>query len=474
MAPASALSSAAQHLGSVCVLGLGKTGLAVADYLQGLVPERVDSVTLYGGRSSQPGEEVRALERRGVRVVCGTEDVEGSFDLAVVSPGIPEGSAFFAAARSHAAEVIGEPELAWRESPQRWAAITGTNGKTTTTLLTTTLLQAGGLAAEAVGNVGTVATSCVSERPEGSWFVAELSSFQLATTDRLHPHVACLLNVTPDHLEWHGSMEAYAKAKERVFQNLDEDDLAVVSCEDEWCRSMVSRLKARGIRVCEVRVHDESQGPDAAFVRDGRLMVRLGGVEHTLVLQDSLALKGDHNVQNALAASAMALMVGVPDAACCHGLLTFSPLEHRIEPCGELAGVTYVNDSKATNTDSVEKALTAFVPGSVVVLLGGHDKGVDLGSLAHAVSARCKAAVCYGEAGPRIAQALRDEDADMGLIVQETPHMADALAAAHGIAESGDVVLLSPACSSFDEFSSFVQRGEVFKDLVARLTGAEE
>ena len=456
-------------LGDVCVLGLGKTGIEVARYLQTLVPARVRSVTLYGGKASRPGDATRELEELGVRVVCGTEDVEGSYDLSVVSPGIPEGSAFFASARACSAELIGEPEFAWRESPSNWLAITGTNGKTTTTLLTTALLRAGGREAEAVGNVGTVATSRVAQRPEGSWFVAELSSFQLATTYRLHPRAACLLNVTPDHLEWHGSMEAYAAAKERVFQNLEGDDLAVVSCEDEWCRAVIGRLEARGVRVCRVGVHSEPEGPHAAFVRDERLIVRLDGSEHPLVLSQSLPLKGEHNIQNALTASALAIAAGVTDEAVCHGLMTFHPLEHRIEPCGEVAGVRYVNDSKATNTDSVEKALTAFVPGSVVLLLGGHDKGVSLKSLAHAVSARCKAAVCYGEAGARIAQALREEDGDMGLVIVEVPHMREALETARGIAQSGDVVLLSPACSSFDEFSNFNERGAVFKGLVQKL-----
>lgn len=460
-------------LGDVVVLGLGKTGICVSGYLADRLGSGVSSVTLYGGATSTPTDDTRELEARGVRVVCGTESMEGAYDLAIVSPGIPEGSAFFQAARACAREVIGEPEFAWRQSPQNWIGITGTNGKTTTTLLTTSLLVAGGLEAEAVGNVGTVATGEVSSRAQGSWFVTELSSFQLATVEQMHPRVSCLLNVTPDHLEWHGSMEAYAAAKERIFRNLGQGDLAVVSVEDEWCRSIAARLEDRGIRVCRVAVHTDPETPCAAFVRDGRLVVRLDGVEHALVLLDSLVLKGDHNYQNALVASAAALEVGVPCDAVCHGLLAFKPLEDRIEPCGVLNGVTFINDSKATNVDSVVKALTAFVPGRIVVLLGGHDKGTELGSLAHAVSSRCKAAVCYGEAGPRIAQALRDEDGDMGLHIVEVPHMADALKAAREQAETGDVVLLSPACSSFDEFRSYHERGHVFKKLVKSLKERE-
>ena len=234
------------RLGNVAVLGLGRTGESVARYLAGQMPARVEAVTLYGGAASEPGEKTRALEALGVRVVCGTDAVDGRYDLAVASPGIPDTSDFFLSARAHAAEVIGEPELAWRESPERWVAITGTNGKTTTTSLATHLLRVSGLAAESVGNIGTPPTEALASRGDATWFVAELSSFQLATTRLFRPRVAVLLNVTPDHLEWHHTMEAYAAAKERVFANLDEGDLAVVSIDDDWCRAAAERLEGRG------------------------------------------------------------------------------------------------------------------------------------------------------------------------------------------------------------------------------------
>ena len=452
-------------LGDVLVLGLGKTGLDVALYLAGL-GERVTSVTLYGGLAAHEGPFTEQLEAAGVRVVLGTEDVQGSYDLAVASPGISENSAFFAAARACAREAIGEPEFAWRESPERWVAITGTNGKTTTTTLTRDLLRAGGLDAESVGNIGTLITSTVAERRAEEWYVAELSSYQLATTRLMHPRVACLLNVTPDHLGWHGSMEAYALAKEKAFANMGEGDLAVVSCDDDWCRAAIARLEERGLRVCQVSVVAEPASSSAAFVRDDMLVVRLDGVEHTLLSVDELPIKGEHNVQNALAASAMALELGVADEDVVRGLLAFRALEHRIEPCGELAGVRFVNDSKATNTDSVEKALTAFVPGTVVLLLGGHDKGTDLTSLAAAAARTCHAVVCFGEAGPRMEAAV-SAVAPAGMQVVSAPHLAEALDAGAALARPGDAVLLSPACSSFDEFSNFEERGRVFKALVA-------
>lgn len=459
-------------LGSVCVLGMGKTGIAVVNYLLGQ-GDRVSAISLYGGGRSTEGETAASLREAGVNVVLGTDELSGHFDLVVASPGISEFSPFFASAREHASEVIGEPEFAWRESPQRWVGITGTNGKTTTTTLTNQLLQAGGFASEAVGNIGVVPTSRIAERPANDWFVAELSSFQLATTRYLHPRVACLLNVTPDHVEWHKTLANYAQAKEKIFENLQVSDLAVVSDEDEWCREVIAHLEARQLRVCHINVHGDPQTPLAAFVREGRLVVRLEDGEHDLIAVENLPIKGEHNSENALAASAMALELGVSPTAVSHGLLAFHALEHRIEPCGELNGVHFVNDSKATNTDAVEKALTAFVPGRVVILMGGHDKGTDLTSLAHAVAARCKAAVCYGEAGERLAAAMREAGSDMGLQVFVVPHMKQALEKGMSLATSGDTVLLSPACSSFDEFKGYEERGHIFKELVAHRIGAE-
>ena len=459
------------RLGDVAVLGLGRTGESLARYLVSLVPDRVSSVTLFGGASSAPGEKTRELEALGVTVVCGTDEVSGSYDLAVASPGIPDSSDFFQSAAACSAEVIGEPELAFRESPERWVAITGTNGKTTTTSLATHLLREGGMIAESVGNIGLPPTSAVVERAAGSWFVAELSSFQLATTRLFHPRAAVLLNVTPDHLEWHHTMEAYAAAKERAFANLGEGDLAVVSVDDDFCSAVAERAERRGLRVCRLSVLGETSGENAAFLRADTLVVRLNGVEHELVPASDLKIFGRHNAENALAAAAVALELGVDDADVRRGLTSFSPIEHRIEPAGEVGGVRYVNDSKATNTDSVEKALTAFDAGTVVLLLGGHDKGTDLSSLAGVVRERCRVAVCFGEAGERIAQALEGEPS--GLVVLRAPHLREAFDAAVAAARPGDTVLLSPACSSFDEFANMGERGRLFKELVRELARTE-
>ena len=454
-------------LGDVLVLGAGRTGLVACDYLADLMPGRVSSVTLVGGEKSYATDATRELEDKGVTVLLATETIEGSYDLAIASPGIPEHSAFMEGARTHAREVIAEPEFAWRESPDRWLAITGTNGKTTTTKLTVALLEAGGLDAKAVGNVGTVSCGEVADRGADEWFVAELSSFQLALADEFHPRVAALLNVTPDHLEWHGSMEAYAEAKAKVFSRLGAGDLAVVVDADEYCRTITDDLEARQLRVCHVALDEPKDAACAAFVREGQLVVRLDNVETELCGVDELGIKGPHNVLNALVASAMALEIGVEASSVIGGLEGFAPLEHRIEPCGQVAGVYYVNDSKATNVDAVAKALSAFERGRVVVLLGGHDKGTELDELTEAVVSYCKVAVCYGEAGERIARALEDTESTLRIV--RAPHMKEALDAARGLAVFGDTVLLSPACSSFDEFKSYAERGRVFKELVGQL-----
>ena len=458
---------------TLLVLGQGKTGLevvrwALAHARAGANPQ-VTSVTVYGGASSERTADTAALEERGVAFVYGTEEVEGSYDLAVASPGISEFSPFFASAKAAAREIMGEPELAFRVSPDRWLGITGTNGKTTVTSLTQHLLTVGGFAAEAVGNIGTCAISKVEHRVPGSWFAAELSSYQLATSEELHPRAAALLNITPDHLAWHRSHENYAAAKLRLFRNMGPDDLAVVNVDDAGAAAHLDAVRATGVRVCELSAHDTGAA-DAAFPSDeGVLFVRLGGELTELVSVGSLRIRGAHNVLNALAAAALALFAGVRPEAVRTGLESFAPLEHRIEPVAEIDGVAYVNDSKATNTDAVLKALTAFPPRKVVIMLGGSDKGTPLEAFAREVCAHVRGVVCFGEAGPRFLQAFSEAEGSDEVDLAQADHLADALDVARSIARTGDTVLLSPACASFDEFNGFEARGARFKELVRSL-----
>lgn len=452
------------RLGRVLVLGLGNTAVAVTRYLTGPAADRVDSVAVVGGAKSSDGPAAEKIRAMGATVVTGTDDVEGTFDLCVASPGVSEFSPLFASAAKASARTIGEPELVFEESPENWIAITGTNGKTTTTALTCELLRAASMDAVAVGNIGTnLADALADGRPEGQWYVAELSSFQLATTCDLHPRVACLLNITPDHGEWHLTFDNYVAAKRKVFANLDAADLAVLDVDDPLCASIADDLDRRGLVVMRVSAISVPASPNRAYVGDGRLTVELDGRAFDLGAVSDLLIEGPHNVANALTAASAALFAGAPVPAVAAGLAAFSPLEHRIEPVATIDGVRYVNDSKATNTDATVTAARSFAPGTAVVLVGGHDKGGDLDEFAQVLAERAKAVVAYGEAAERLGAAVA---ARGGAPVTYAPHMAEALEAARALAVPGDVVLLSPACSSFDEFSGFEERGRVFKGLV--------
>ncbi len=457
---------------SLLVLGLGKSGLDIVRWAVSHLGERVTSVTVVGGASSSESEATRALEREGVTFVFGTEKIEGTFDVCVSSPGISEFSDFYAAARAHATQIMGEPEFSFRLSPERWIGITGTNGKTTTTALTDHLLSASGMPSAAVGNIGEPPITRVDARAAGEWFVAELSSYQLATTSELHPHVGILLNITPDHLAWHRSHRNYALAKTKLFANMGADDIAVIDVEDEGIAEDMDVIEAVGCRICRVAFVDAGT-PDAAFVRDGVLMVRLAGEEHELVGEDELNICGHHNVINALCAATAALAAGADVACVRQGLVSFEPLEHRVEPCGQIAGVRYFNDSKATNTDAVEKALSAFPDDDVVLLLGGHDKGTPLADFARVVMSSARAVVCFGEARARFMAAMDEADEDGQVDIAEAEDLRDAVDVARSLANRGDVVLLSPACSSFDEFSGFEERGRAFKAYLDELRALE-
>ena len=458
---------------SLLVLGQGTTGLDVVSWALRHRGDRVDSITVYGGGSSSPTEKTRSLEASGVEFVYGTELVQGSYDVCVASPGISEFSEFFGSARAASVQIMGEPEFAWRLSPQRWCGITGTNGKTTTTSLTQHLLRSSGMAASAVGNIGMTAISAVDSRSQGDWLVAELSSYQLATTCELHPRVSVLLNITPDHLAWHRSHDNYARAKIRLFKNMDKDDLAIVDVEDDGINAYRDQIFVSGRRVLSVSFDDPGTA-DAAFVRDGVLTVRLADDETSLVSVGELKIFGHHNVINALAASAAALACGATAAGVREGLKVFAPLEHRVEPCGELDGVRYVNDSKATNTDAVEAALAAFPDDRVILLLGGADKGTDLSEFMDVVVSRASGVVCFGAARERFRSALEHAAGSNAIDIAEADGLGDAIDVARSLAQRGDVVLLSPACASFDEFSGFEERGRFFKARVRSLANESE
>lgn len=474
---------APKFLGRVLILGLGKSGTAAAEYCLDVLGSRVEALAVAAGA---PGEAALAwaegARERGAVVLFDHETIEGTYDLCIASPGISENSPFYRSAAAASAEVISEVEFAWRESDasSKWVAITGTNGKTTTTALTCHLLREAGANAAAVGNIG---ETCIDAVAAGNTdvYVAETSSYQLASTRLFAPDVAVVLNITPDHLSWHGSLEAYAAAKWKVLANLGASGgVAVLDACDDAVRAKIRELRARGgVSFRYIPIGGAAGlgadmratcGADAAAFRGagGQLVVAWDGHISDLVFVDDLQIKGGHNQQNALAAAACALVLGATDTAVGEGLLTFRPLEHRIEPAGLVDGVACYNDSKATNVDATLVALTAFLPTRPIVLLGGRDKGTDLAPLVAACEENARAVVCFGEARERFLAAFADSAVSP---VLSAGTMEEALDAALSIAEDGDVVVLSPACASFDEFSCFEERGDVFKRLVADRAG---
>ncbi|MDO8963306.1 MAG: UDP-N-acetylmuramoyl-L-alanine--D-glutamate ligase [Coriobacteriia bacterium] len=451
----------------IAVLGLGRSGEAVVDWVLSRSAAGEDvSVSVFVEHDS---EDLRvAAERlvaRGATVALGVSEVPADgFDLVVASPGIAPHRALMVSARALGVPVISEMELAYRVSPAPFVAITGTNGKTTTTALTTHLLLEAGHPAEAVGNYGPPAISAAAEVGRAGVLVAECSSFQLALTERFRPRVSVLLNITPDHLDWHGSLEAYAFDKGRVFANQGAGDTAIIDVDDPGSTVWADTVEARGVRV--VRISRERLYAGGAGLVEGVLTVETAACTISLVNADELRIRGAHNVSNALAAAAAALAMGADPEHIREGLRSFEALEHRLEPVATIAGVSYVNDSKGTNPDAVLKALTAFDGRPIVILLGGRGKGGDFRPLARACANACRTAVLYGETRAAMEEAFVAE----GVAFETAGGMVDAIGVAGAAARPGDVILLSPACASFDEFKNYEERGREFKRNVARLT----
>ena len=481
------------HLGRVLVLGLGKSGHDAANYLIQQLGGRVEALAIFGGSHGAAADDfAREATGAGAHVAFGEDAVPqlaaavgGHFELCIASPGISEFSELYQAAAAVSDEAISEVEFAWRESAasSRWVAITGTNGKTTTTALTEHLLKAAGVRAAAVGNIGDTCISAVAANA-ADVYVAEVSSYQLASTKRFAPNVAVMLNITPDHLHWHHTLENYRDAKFKLLDNLPSVSgaVAVMDATNDVVRAKVRKLRQQeggcGFSCIPMGTSEGLAGDmrtrcgseNAAFLAQGEMLtVAINGKEHTLVKAEDLLIKGAHNAGNALAAAAAALAIGADEAAVCEALVTFAPLEHRIEPCGTVRGAACYNDSKATNVDATLKALAAFPHTRPIVLLGGDDKGTDLADLVSAAHAHTRACVCFGAAGQRFAEAFEaasaSAPADFKLL--RADHMEDALDVALSEAKPGEVVLLSPACASFDEFHSFEERGDVFKKLVS-------
>ena len=418
--------------GPYLVLGLARSGSAAAAVLLAR------------------GESVLGADRDATRALPGVELVDGLASLdrvgcVIKSPGVPREDAVVAAARARGLPVIGELELAWRLLAAEFVAVTGTNGKTTTVELLGAIHRAAGLGVAVAGNVGRAASGLVGALAADDVVVCEVSSFQLEDTIAFAPEAAALLNIAPDHLDRHIDMDDYVAAKLRLFEHQGPGDIAV--------------LPAGGPAVVLTARRVTFGSAAQADLRDDGQALRWH--EEPVIANGEIRLRGAHNRENAMAAAAVALARGIPASSVAEALATFAGVEHRLEEVATIGGVLYVNDSKATNTASTVVALRAFEPGRVHLILGGRGPGQDFGVLRDEIAARAKAVYLIGEEAPAIDAAL----AGLGTAV-DAGTLERALAAARAAAAPGDVVLLSPACKSFDQFRDYEARGEAFRTLV--------
>jgi UDP-N-acetylmuramoylalanine--D-glutamate ligase len=445
----------------VLVVGLGKSGLAAALFLR----RRGAQVTVSDVRSAEAlAKDIPALLDEGIMVETGGHGLL-TFrrqDLIVVSPGVPLNTPELAQVKSFGLPVIGELELAARFLKGKTLAITGSNGKTTTTALVGEILQHAGIPCLVGGNIGVPVVALIDQSTDETWSVLEVSSFQLESTERFHPSIAVILNITPDHLDRHGSFENYALAKERIFAAQDEHDCVVLNADNARAAQAASRSVAR-VYFFSVE-HSVLQG---AWVEDGFVVYRAGSnqpVEKIMPLT-GVPLKGAHNVENVLAAVCASRQAGAPAEAVREAIEKFQAVEHRLEFVAKINGVDFYNDSKATNVDAAAKAVAAFSSG-IHLILGGKDKNSDYTQLAQLLRARVRAVYTIGSAAAKIESELRGV---VSILSCET--LDNAVSAAASAARPGEVVLLAPACSSFDQFENYEQRGRVFKDLVSERRG---
>jgi UDP-N-acetylmuramoylalanine--D-glutamate ligase len=443
----------------VLVLGLGKSGLAATR----LARREGARVTVADAKSAEQLGAARLRAREiGARVHAGGHPASllAGVDLVVVSPGVPGDIAPLAAAREQAIPVWGEIELAARYCRGRVIGITGSNGKSTVTAMTGGILRAAGIGGGTGGNLDTPFCDLLEHDTEDAVHAVELSSFQLETVESFLPDVAVILNLSPDHLDRYPDIEAYADAKARILEVQTADDAAILNADD--APSDRFRSAVRG------RLHlfsTEREVERGAFVRQGKIVVRTDAGEAELLDAEELPIPGVHNLSNALAAALACSLVGCPAEAIRSGIRDYRALPHRLERVAMVDGVLFYNDSKATNPASTSRALSAFKPGTVHLILGGRDKGADWSELLPQVERSARQVLLVGEATSMLSDLLAGGPAT----VVECETVPEAVEVAHRAAKAGDVVLLSPGCASFDQYRNFSERGDDFRKAVVSL-----
>ena len=438
----------------VLVIGAARSGIAAAKILH----ERGAQVIL---SDSKPELQ---LDLSGVEIKLGkqTEDLLSGVDKIIVSPAVPIKIPLLRAAKAKGIPIISEVEFAYGLAKSPICAVTGTNGKTTTVTLLGLLLKEKFAKVGVGGNIGVPLCEVALEVGAGGYLAAEISSYQMEATKNFRPHISAILDITPDHLKRHGSMEVYQAMKEKIFAQQTAEDFLILNYDDERTREIKDRAACRVLYFSRQR-----ELAEGAFIKDNRLVIRFNGT-HELCTIDELGIKGGHNVENALAASLMAFVAGVDADKISSVLKTFQGVEHRIEFVRELDGVKYYNDSKATNTDSAIKALETFA-GHIVLIAGGDDKGTDLADFLRLVNERVDWLILVGDAAARFKACALESGYPADKILEAGYSMERAIALAKNISRPPQVVLLSPACASFDMYRDFEERGRDFKRIVCEL-----
>ncbi|MGA8111341.1 MAG: UDP-N-acetylmuramoyl-L-alanine--D-glutamate ligase [Acidobacteriaceae bacterium] len=440
----------------VLVVGLGRSGLAAALFLR----RQGAQVTVSDVRSADAlAREIPALIEEGIAVEAGGHGLL-TFrrqDLIVVSPGVPLDTPELVQVQKFGLPIIGELELATHYLRGHILGITGSNGKTTTTTLCGEILKAGGLPVQVGGNIGVPVISMVESSTDEGWSVLELSSFQLETAFEFHPQIAVILNITPDHLDRHGTFENYAAAKERIFAKQTAEDALVLNADDEVASRSAARAASRLFWFSRTRI--VRQG---AFVHDGIITWRASEQAQPEPIMNvaEIPLRGAHNVENVLAAVCAARLAGVDAVTLRQAVMDFHAVEHRLEFVANINGVDFYNDSKATNVDASMKAIAAF-PGGIHLILGGKDKNSDYRQMRPLLQERVRVVYTIGAAAEKIHTHI---EGSVPIVSAGT--LEEAIARAGARAEPGEIVLLAPACSSFDQFENYEHRGRVFKETV--------
>lgn len=443
---------------AILIIGAARSGVASAEYLLSIGKQIVIS-----DMNTKLAEDVETqLGHASVSYVWGKQPDVAALqpELIVMSPGVPLSIPPVVKARELGIPVISEPELAFRYSDVSFVAITGTNGKTTTTTLTAFLLEKEGRKVVAGGNIGLPLISQCPQMSANDIVVAEMSSFQLESVDSFCPKVAVVMNLTPDHLDRHKTMEAYAAAKANIFKNQGPEEYLLLNKDDAIVAAMAAGAKSHVYYFSQQEILDEG-----IWLEDGNLVYRLdkNGAPQVLIPAAEIGIVGSHNWQNAMAASLAALLMGQQPEIIAERLRAFKGVAHRMEPVATIDGVLYVNDSKGTNPDSTEKALGSYGERPIVLIAGGRNKGSDMAVLVPLMRAHCRGVVLVGEATGDFIDAF-ERTGYTDYVCADS--FEDAVAKAREMAQSGDVVLLSPACASWDMFDNFEQRGDLFKELV--------